>query len=148
MSLQQKIKDNLKESMKNREADTVSVLRMLTADLLNYSVAQGKRGEELTDEEVIPIVSRQIKQRKDSIDAYEKGDRPELAQKEKAELEILQVFMPEQMSEEEIKKVIQEIINGGASNFGQVMGAAMGKLKGKADGAVVRKIIEESLAKK
>ena len=145
MSLHQKINDNLKEAMKNKDADTLSVLRMLSAALLNYSVAQGKRGQELTDDEVIPMVSKEIKQRRDAVDSYEKGGRPELAQKEKDEIKILQDFMPEQMGEEEIKKIVQEVIDGGAGDFGKIMGAAMGRLKGKADGAVVKRIIEESL---
>lgn len=143
MSLHQTISNNIKEAMKNKDAEKLLTLRMLNAEILNFAVANNKREQGLDDSEVITIVSREIKKRKDAIVSYEQGGREELAEKERKEIAILQTFMPEQMGEEEIRKVVQEIMASGVSDFGKIMGLAMGKLKGKADGNEVKKIIEE-----
>ena len=105
----------------------------------------------LTDEEVVEVLSFEVKKRKDSIEQYEKGGRPELAQKEQEEIKILMGYMPEQMSEEairdEVKKTVNQTGASGPRDMGKVIGAVMAKVKGKADGQVVSRIVKEELQK-
>lgn len=147
--LKQKIQDDLKSAMKAGDAPKRDTLRMIDSMIKNTEIEKMKREKGLTDEEVQEVIARGIKQRKDSVAQYEAGGRPELAEKEKAEIEILLSYMPKQMSEEEVRNVVKEIIvQTGAStkaDMGKVMGEAMGKLKGKADGNLVKKIVEEEL---
>jgi uncharacterized protein YqeY len=101
----------------------------------------------LTDEEVLNVIRRAVKQRKDSIDQFEKGGRPELAESEKAELTVLETYLPAQMSKEEVMKVAMakknELCVTDKSKSGQLMGALMKELKGKADGDVVKSVVDE-----
>lgn len=166
MSLREKIKEDLKESLKAKDAFKLSVLRMLQASILNKEKdkrtktvkADPDRTEEeiakasaLTDEEVIEAVLSEVKKRKDSVEQYEKGNRSDLAEQEKKELAVLMTYAPEQMPEGEIRKIVQEAIKKtGATepkDSGQVMGTAMPQLKGKADGSLVSKIVQEELKK-
>lgn len=147
--LKQKIQEDLKNAMKAGDAQKRDTLRMLDSMIKNTEIEKMKRETGLTDEEVQEVIARGIKQRKDSVAQFEAGGRPELAEKENAEIEILLEYMPEQMSEEDVRSVVKEVIaQTGAStkaDTGKVMGAAMGKLKGKADGNLVKKIVEEEL---
>jgi hypothetical protein len=147
--LKQKIQADLKEAMKAGDTAKRDALRMLDSMIKNTEIEKMKKESGLTDEEIQEVIARAVKQRKDSVAQFEAGGRAELAEKEKAEIEILMAYMPEQMSEEEVRAVIQETISQtGASSkadMGKVMGQAMGKLKGKADGNVVKKIVEELL---
>lgn len=147
--LKQKITEDLKNAMKAGDAQKRDTLRMLDSMVKNTEIEKKKREEGLTDEEIQEVIARAIKQRKDSVAQFETGGRPELAEKEKAEIEILSGYMPEQMSEDEVRAAISEVIaQTGASSkadTGKVMGAAMGRLKGKADGNLVKKIVEELL---
>ncbi len=145
MSLNIRIQEQLKTSLKNKDVTLVAVLRMLISAIKNEEIAQVKREEGLSDEEIIAVIARQIKQRKDSIEQFTKGGRTDLAEKEQKELNILQAFMPEQMSDEEISSIAREIIAGGISGFGAVMSAVMQQVKGRADGGVVKKIVEKIL---
>ncbi|MFA6047552.1 MAG: GatB/YqeY domain-containing protein [Parcubacteria group bacterium] len=149
MSIKQKISDDLKSAMKAGETEKRDVLRMLDSMVKNTEIEKKKREEGLTDEEVIEVVTRAVKQRKDSIAQYESGGRPELAEKEQKEIDILMAYMPEQMGEEEVRKIVKEVISEtgaqGAASIGKVMGPAMARLKGKADGTLVKKIVEEEL---
>ncbi len=149
--LKQKIAEDLKSAMKAGDAQKRDTLRMLDSMVKNTEIEKKKREEGLTDEEIQEVIARAIKQRKDSITQFETGGRPELAEKEKAEIAILSGYMPEQMSEEEVRSAVKEVIvETGASSkadMGKVMGAAMGRLKGKADGNLVKKIVEEELSK-
>lgn len=149
MSLQQEIKDGIKDAMKNKDAVRLGVLRLLSANFTNELVAKNRKPtEELSDEEVIAVITRAAKQRKDSIEQFEKGGRPELAEAEKAELSVIETYLPTLMSEEDIKKVVEakkaEMNIADKSQMGMFMGAVMKDLKGKADGALVKKVIEES----
>lgn len=150
MMFKQKIAEDLKAAMKAGETEKRDVLRMLDAMLKNVEIEKMKREEGLTDEESMEVISRAVKQRKDAITQYEAGGRPELAEKEKKEVEILMAYMPAQMSEEKVREAVAEIIatSGVTSkaDIGKVMGQAMGKLKGQADGNLVKKIVEESLS--
>jgi uncharacterized protein YqeY len=149
MTLQEKITSDLKVAMLARDNDKRDTLRMLDSAIKNFQIEKKKRETGLNDEEIIEIVSRSVKQRQDSIIQFEKGGRPELAEKEKIELEILKVYLPEQLGQEEVLKIVQEVIlQSGASlpsDMGKVMGLVMAKVKGKTDGNVVKKLVLEKL---
>jgi uncharacterized protein YqeY len=150
MTIQEQIKEDMKTAMKAKESEKVTALRGLMAAFTNELVSLGKTPQDsLGDEEALVVLNRAAKQRKDSIEQFEKGGRPELAANEKAELEIIEDYLPEMMSEEEVRAYVlskkDEMGIDSADQFGQLMGAVMGGLKGKADGALVKKVIEESL---
>ena len=153
MSLKEKIISDIKDAMRSGDTVRRDTLRFLDSAIKNTEIekrsASRRRETGLSDEEVLEVIARSVKQRNDSIQQYINGGRPELAEKEKAELEILKTFMPEQMNEDEIRKVVKEIISAAGTvspaDMGKIMGQAMGKLKGKADGNVVRKVVSEEL---
>jgi hypothetical protein len=153
--LLEQINQNLKEAMKNKDAETLSVLRMLIAAARNKEITLRKDGQaELTDEQIIEVVASEIKKRRDSAEAYNNGGRPELADKENAEIKILEKYLPEQLSDDELEKIVQEVLASGADNlpagqasFGKVMGQVMARAKGKADGSKVGEIVKKLLAK-
>lgn len=152
MSLRDKILDDLKSAMKSKEADKLNVLRSLKAKLLEKEISERKGGEAtLSDDQVVEVLMKAAKQRKESIDQFEAGGRDDLADKEKFELEIIEKYLPEMMSEEEVREAVQEQIDkmGAESmaDMGKVMGALMGRLKGKAEGATISKIVKEELSK-
>lgn len=145
MSLKQTLQEELKNALKSKDETKISTVRFLNAAIKNEEINKSKREEGLSDDEITSVIARQIKQRKDAIEQFTKGGREDLTAKEKKELAILQSFMPAQMSEEEIRAVAREIIAGGAIGFGAVMSAVMQRLKGKAEGVIVKKIVEEVL---
>ena len=126
----------------------LSTIRMLKSALQYYEIQKGA-GYGATNDDVVEIISHEIKKRNEAIDLYRKGGRDELAQKEEKELEILKAYLPEQMSEDEIRKLVQEAISfTGASSMqemGKVMGTLMPKVKGKADASLVSNIVREAL---
>ncbi len=144
------LQNELKKSMLAKDELRTSVLRLLLSALNYYEIQKGGAGYEATEEDVLSIIQQQVKQRKDSIEQFKAASRQELADKEQKELEILQKFLPEQMSEEEVKNVVQQTINElGASSIrdmGKVMGALNTKLKGKADMGMVSSIVKEKLS--
>ncbi len=154
--LKQQIQNNTTEALKSGDSLVLSTLRMLLASISvrekekRYKMKLEKDAE-LTDEEIIETVSSEIKKRKDAIALYEKGNRPELADKEKKEIEILKKYLPEQLSETELRKIVEESVNKlGAKeikDMGKVMADLNLKIKGKADGGEVSKIVKELLSK-
>ena len=148
MSLIDNITSDIKEAMKVKETAKLSALRMLLAALKNKKI-ELKQEDDLNDEQTIQIIKSEIKKRKDSIIAYEEGNRVDLAKKENAELEILSKYMPEQMSEKAVNEVVKKIVSSlgdvGPTDFGRVMGAAMKELKGQADGTVVSEAVKKVL---
>jgi uncharacterized protein YqeY len=150
MSLQSDIKGQMIEAMRAKEAQRLSVIRGLLSAFTNEAVAKGRTPQdELSDEEALAVISRAVKQRKDSIEQFEKGGRPELAEDEKAELAILQAYLPAQMSREEIFKFVQDKAaaeNVTAEKKNQFMGLVMKDLKGKADGTVVKEAVDSLFA--
>ena len=146
MNLRDKIKNDLKDAMKSGDNVTRDVLRMLNSDIKNVEIDLKK---ELADDDVVKIIKRNIKSRRDSIEQYKKGNREDLAVQEERELKILEKYMPEQMNEEEIRKIVIDIIKkseaSGAADFGKVMGVVMRETKGIADGNVVSRIVKEEL---
>ena len=146
MSLHQDIREQMREAMKAREVTKLSVLRGLLASFTNEAVAKKRKpDEELLDEEVLTVISRAVKQRKDSIEQFEKGGRADLVDAEKAELSILETYLPVQMSREEVLAYVKEkqsALNMSKDKAGQLMGLVMKELKGKVDGAVVKEAVD------
>src|SRR6185369_1581925 len=143
--IKEQIENDLKESLKAKDALRADTLRMLKTRIKNEEIAKQK---EFSEEEIMPLIQSEMKRRKDSVEAYTKGNRPELAKKEQDEIAILQKYLPDQMSEAEVAKIIDETLNGqgfGPADFGKAMGAVMPKLKGKEDGAIVSKLLKEKL---
>jgi uncharacterized protein len=148
--LHQQIEAELKSALKSGEKEKTGILRFLISAIKNYQIESKLKGEEyLSDEAIIAVIRRQVKQRKDSIAEYEKGGRPELADKEKVEMEILENYLPSQAGEEKIREVVKAKISelgiSDKTGFGKLMGAVMAELKGQADGDAVKKVVEEEL---
>lgn len=147
MTLKETLQKDLIEAMKSKNEAGVGAIRMLKTAIMKFETAG--EAKQATDEEVLQMIGKEIKQRKDSIEQFEKGNRPDLAVKEKAELKFLQKYMPAQMGEDEIKAIIKEGITAtGATSkadMGKVMGAIMPKVKGKADGGLVNKLVQSML---
>ncbi len=148
--LKSKLKEELRQSMLAQNTLKTSVLRMIISGITYYEIQKGGAGYEATDEDVLSVIQKEAKQRRDSIEEFKKANRLELAEKENKELEMLQVYLPQQMTEEEIKKFVIEVIKEtnakGMQDIGRVMGALMPKVKGKADGGLVSKVVKELLA--
>lgn len=144
------IESQVKDGMRAGDKMKVSTLRMLLADLKNTAVAKRAPVEEMTEEEILEVVGRQIKRRVEASEEFRKAGRDELAEKESAEAELLKVYMPEQLSEDEVRAVIREAIAAsgaaGPGDMGKVMGQVMPKLKGKADGKMINEIVRAELA--
>ncbi len=147
MSLQEQLVNDMKEAMKARDEVKVSTIRMLRAAIKNKEIEKGGTSYKLSDKEIIDVIITAIKQRKDSIEQFTKGNRNDLAEKEKKEAEILQGYLPPQMSEDDIKAEVKKAIaeTGAVSqkDMGKVMKALMPKVAGKADGAVVNRLVKE-----
>lgn len=149
MSLQTDIKSQMIEAMKAKDAIRLSVIRGLMSSFTNELVAKGKMPQdELSDEDAMTVISRAVKQRKDSIEQFEKGGRADLAADEKAEFAILQTYLPTQMTREEVVAFVQAKIaseNPSKEKAGQFMGSIMKELKGKSDGTIVKEVIDSLL---
>lgn len=149
MSLKEKILSDLKDSLKSGDNLRRDVLRLLFGAIKNVEIEKMKKEEGLDDQEVLEVLKKAVKQRKDSIEQYEKGGRSDLSDKEKKELEIILAYLPQQMSEEKVREQIKVVISetgaSSAKDFGKVMGMAMKKFEGQADGDAVKKIVEEEL---
>lgn len=149
--LKQQLKDELKQSMLAKDELKTAVIRFILSGITYYEIQKGGAGYEATDEDVMTVINKEIKQRRDSIEQYEKGGRQDLADKEKAELKILEAYLPEQMPEDEVKKYVDEAVKtSGATSpqdMGKVMAILMPKVKGKADGSLVSRLVKEALTK-
>jgi len=148
MSLAERINDDIKAAMKAREADKLAALRDIKSKLLLEATSGGG---EVSEEAANKIVMKLYKQRMDTYDLYIKEGREDLAKDEKFQAEVIGAYMPEMMSEDEIRKVVQEKIAAmgasGPQDIGKVMGPIMGQLKGKADGSLISSIVKEELNK-
>ena len=164
--LKQDIQNATTEALKNKDSFTVDVLRMILAAISakekdkRYKLAQQKpemseeqlqKESAFSDQEVIDTLSSEVKKRRDAIVLYEQGKRPELAEKEKKEIELIQKYLPAQLSPEELRKLVEEsIAKVGATEIkdtGKIMQDLMPKVKGKAEGSEISKIIKELLSK-
>ena len=143
-----KIKADLKEAMKRKDEVTRSTLRMLMADIKNALVA-GEKKETISDDEVVALVQRGAKRRREAAQQYEEAGRQDLADKEKAELEVLDGYLPQQLSADDIEAIVDEVIaaTGAATkrDLGKVMGQIMGKYKGQVDGKLVQQLVSSKL---
>jgi hypothetical protein len=146
MSLKQRLEGDLKDAMRQRDTLRRSVIRFIRSAVHNQEIADQK---ELDDDGIIGVLSSQAQQRRDSIEAFTQGNRPELADKEKSELAIVLEYMPEQLSAEEItdlvKSAIDEVGAASPADMGKVMGRVMPHVKGKAEGRVVSTITSDLL---
>lgn len=137
----------MKDAMKDREKQKLSVIRMARAAIKNVEIDKRK---DLEDNEVIEVLAKEVKQRRDSISEYEKAGKDDAVAKLNKEIEILSVYLPEQLSEVEIEGLVVKVISdvGAASmaDIGKVMGAIMPKVKGRADGNVVNSIVRRKLS--
>lgn len=136
------LRADLGKAVKEKNAEKASTLRFFLSGLYNEQIAKQK---DLTDEEIVMLIRRQVKKHDESIEAFRKGGREDLVQKEENSKKILGGFLPAQLSDEEVRKLVSDIIATGANDFGRVMGQAIGKLKGRVDGAVVARIVKEEL---
>src|SRR3989344_3588589 len=135
--LKARIQEDLKNAMLAKDENRLSVIRMLKSAIQYYEIQKSGAGYEATDEDVIEVIGKEVKKRKESIELYEKGGRKDSAEKEKAEAVLLETYLPEQLTEEEIIKIVDDAISSaGASSIqdmGKVMSAIMPQVKGKAD---------------
>lgn len=146
MLLKEKLQEDLKSALKNKETVKLSVIRMAKSAMMNLQIA---RGHELDDAEVIEVLSKEAKQRKDAMVEYEKANRPDLVEQLKQELAVLETYLPAQLSEAEITQLVAEAVAttgaSGKKDMGKVMAALMPKVKGKADGKLVNRIVNTAL---
>jgi len=151
--LNKQIQEDLLSAMKAKDAVSVSVLRMLKSALENKKIEKKiAKDQDLPDADCVAVIKSELKKRKDSIDAYTEAKRNDLVEQEQAEAAILEKYLPEQMSEDQVVAIVQEVIKTtGAespSDFGKVIGQVMAKTKGQADGQLVSKVVKEELNKK
>jgi hypothetical protein len=149
MSFLTQLENDLNQSLKAKDELAVLTLRQIKTALTNAEIAKGRQALEETD--VIKILKSEVKKRKDAIELYKKGGRPELAEKEQAEIEIVAKYLPPEMDEEKIRAKIKEIIGQmgatGIADLGKVMGSTMAVFQGQADGSAVNRIVREELGK-
>ena len=147
MTLKERLMNDYKEALKSRNE-----IRKNTINLARSAIKQVEvdTRQELQDEDIIPILAKQVKMRRDAIGEFERGNRTDLADAYKAEIEVLQTYLPAELTEDQIREIVKTTaagmgIEGGRQNMGKLMGATMPQVKGVADGGVVKKIIEEFL---
>jgi uncharacterized protein YqeY len=147
MSLQQKLVDDMKSAMKGKEKLRLSVIRMVRASLKNAEINSKK---ELSEDEVLEVITKEVKMRRDSIPEYEKAGRTDLVQQLKDEIEILMAYLPEQLTPEEIETIVLEAIKQvnaqSPKDMGKVMSAVMPQVKGRADGKLINELVRRCLA--
>lgn len=148
--LKQQIQEDLKNAMFAKDENKLSTIRMLKSAIQYYEIQKGGAGYEATDEDVIDVIGKEVKKRKESIELYEKGGRTESAEKEREEAKILEDYLPQQLSENEIAQFVDAAISqtGATSiqDMGKVMGVLMPKTKGKADSTLISNLVRQKLA--
>jgi uncharacterized protein YqeY len=149
MTIPEQIDHDIKEAMKARQADKLSVLRLLKAAVKNAAIEKGGQGGVLDDTEATAVIRKQVKQRQDSVESFEKGGRPELAAKERAEIETLQTYLPQALSAAELTRLVDEAIAEtgatGKAQMGLVMKALGPKVDGRADGRTLSQEVQKRL---
>lgn len=147
MSLSEKLTEDMKQAMKAKDRKKLSVIRMVRASLQNEAIKLGV--DTLSEEDELTILSRELKQRKDSIEEFEKADRSDLVENLNSEIKILEVYMPKQLTDEELDQLIDQTMDKvnatSKQDFGKLMGALMPKVKGKAEGSKVQQLVKEKL---
>ncbi len=149
MSLYQDLGSHLKDAMKAGDTLKRDTVRMLQSAIKNSAIEKRKEAGALSDQEVLEVIKRLVKQRKDSIAQYRAGNRPDLAEREEAELTVLASYLPEEMNEEELRALVTDALKEGnisnPSQMGQAMGLAMKKVSGRASGDRVKSLVEDIL---
>ncbi len=149
MNLTEQIDHDLKEAMKARDAFKLGTLRMLKSALKYSAIEQGGASATLSDADAMTVIRKQVKQREDAILSFEQGGRPELAEKEKSEIALLKIYLPQQLSEEELQVLVKEAIaEVGATSkaqMGAVMKASQAKAAGRADGRQLSAVVQQLL---
>jgi uncharacterized protein YqeY len=147
MTLKDDIREALKRALKHQQKVEVATLRLLLSEIKNAEIAQQKSAD---DSKVLDVITKEVKRRRESIEAFTKGNRSDLVEQEEAELAILMSYLPEQMSREEIIAAVRQVVDAvgakGPNDKGKVMSQLMPQLKGKADGKEVSEIVTELLA--
>lgn len=140
----EKILNDLKQAMQQKQAERVAALRLLVAALKN---AQIEKNDKLSEAEEIGVLNKEAKKRQEAAEIYKREEREDLAKKEEAELKVIKEYLPQQMSQAELKEVIKQMKTSGelGDDFGGAMKAVMAKLKGKADGKLVAQMVKEEL---
>jgi uncharacterized protein len=151
MSLRARIDEDIKTAMKAKDKMRLETVRSIKKAILEKEVALRPQGKDsLNEEQEIELLAQQAKQRRDSIEQYQKASREDLAEKESQELAIIETYLPKQLSEEEVNTVVDEIIAAvgatSAKDLGKVMGTAMQQLKGKADGKKIQELVKKKLS--
>jgi len=151
MSLQSKINQDIIEALKAKDEEKLSTLRLLSAAMKNLAIEKGlEKDAELEDADAAKVVKSQIKQLKDAMADFEKAGRDDLASQNKKEINLLSEYLPEEMGEDELRKIVEQKINElgdvTTQDFGKVMGAVMKEVGDRADGAMVKKLVQELLA--
>ncbi|RFA36371.1 hypothetical protein CAI16_04915 [Virgibacillus dokdonensis] len=148
MTLLETLNQDMKQAMKNKDKQTLSVIRMVKASIQNETIKLGK--DSLSEDEEISILSREVKQRKDSLQEFKSASRDDLVQQVELELDILQTYMPKQLTDEEleaiVKLTIEEVNATSKKDMGKVMSAIMPKVKGRADGSQINKLVQKQLS--
>jgi uncharacterized protein YqeY len=148
VTLQERLIGEMKEAMKTGDTLKVSVIRMLRSSIKNKEIEKGKN-QALSENEIIELISSAIKQHGDSVEQFAKGGRTDLVEKEEREIQILKTYLPTPLSEEELRRMIQETLRetgaAASQNLGRVMKAIMPKVVGRADGAAVSRLVKEML---
>lgn len=149
--MKDKIQKDLNQALKDKDEITVSTLRLLLSEIHNREIAlRGAQGKNLNNEEVVKTIRQQIKQREEAIEAYQKGGRNDLVEKEKRELSILNKYLPQQLTpkklEVTIQSAVEEVGAKSMADFGKVMGAVMAKVKGRAEGKAVSEAVKKVLS--
>ncbi|MDQ0254351.1 uncharacterized protein YqeY [Evansella vedderi] len=147
MKILDQLNQDMKDAMKKKEKERLNVIRSVKSSLQNEAI---KLGNDLSEDDVLTVLNREMKQRKESLHEFEQANREDLVEKTKSEIEFLQVYMPSQLSVEELQQVVNEtILEVGAksrADMGKVMGAIMPKVKGRADGGKVKQLVQNTLA--
>ncbi len=142
MTLAQTIMEDMKNAMKAHDADTLGTIRLLRSEIKNFEIDNGVQD----DAGVQKIVVRMIKQWKDAIEEYKKGNREDLVAEAEVKIKVLERYLPAQLSEDEVKKIVQEVITqSGQTQMGPVIGMVMKKVAGQADGGLVSRLVKEAL---
>ncbi|QDR80943.1 GatB/YqeY domain-containing protein [Sporomusa termitida] len=148
MSIKDKLTEDMKQAMKDKEAGKLrlSVIRMVRASIKNVEIDKKK---ELAEEEVLDVLAKEVKMRRDSIEEFKKGNRPDLVETIEREIDILMQYLPEQLSEQEVRVLVAEAVKAAqaanAKDMGKVMAVLMPKVKGRADGKLVSSVVREFL---
>ena len=144
MGLKEQLNEDMKTAMRAKDENRLGTIRLLKDAIGKFEISRPRDAKPLTEPELLGVVEKQVKQRREAIDLYQKGNRPDLIAKEQAELVILEAYMPKQLSRDEIKAEVESIIAAlGTKEFPKVMREASAKLKGRADGKTVNEVVKE-----